>query len=253
MNKKKLHIPHISIYKLILILLAIMLIGGTVAKYVSEEKKETIYQAQSFYFKSSTLSDSSITKTFTLEKGLNTIKIDLNNFEDNLRFSDVSIDYVVSISDTNGNQVTDINENIVTEKVGNFAKKQKLTKSVEFSNLKTGTYTVTAKSVNPYTKTLKANYVITEDENNIDYTVSDVLGSSVLQLTITTTDYSGNVTISWPQGLAPDSTDIKLANANTGFSQGSCQVRFEANSEYTFQFFKQNPNTKYEKTDISVE
>ena len=72
----------------------------------------------------------------------------------------------------------------------------------------------------------------------ISYNVSDASGSPNLKLTVTTAEFSGSVTISWPEGVLPDNTDPLLENA----SGNSCTVTLEKYSEYTFQFFKTDPS-----------
>lgn len=251
-NNKEINVKKLLIIVSIVILFTLTLIGRTITRYIGKEKNETAYIAQSFYFESSLLSDSSTVPSYTLKNQVDSISIDLNNFEDNLRYSDVAIDYIVSITDLNGNQVNDKNDNLIPNKTGQFSAKSKTTKNEEFSNLKKGTYIVTAQAVSPYTKTIKANFIILGSDEDISYFVSDVNGSSVMKLTVTTSEYNGNIRISWPNGLAPDSTDPKLASINSGFSAGECTVHFEAYSEYTFQFFKQNPTQKFEKNDLTV-
>jgi len=251
-KENKINIKTLISFTVLTVVLAFLLSTGAIAKYVNEEKQETLYEAQAFYLESSTLTDESSIPTYTLQKGTNAITVDLKNFIDELRISDVAINYVVSISDTSGNYVTDKSGARINEKTGTFTKQTKVTKNESFTNLNSGTYTVTVRAVSPYTKTIRANFIVTDSDNVINYTVNDVAGSSVLQLTVTTNEFSGNIVIAWPAGLAPDSTDEKFSGVNTGFSAGSCTVNFSANSEYTFQFFKQTPSNKFVKGDISV-
>lgn len=252
MNKKGKKIALLK-YIVLLILISLLFLEISYSKYVDEKKQETVYRGTDFYLESSMLQNSITVPIYTYEKGINTITVDLNNYIDELRFSEVSINYEVSITDTNGNAVTDKNDKPIMEKTGTLSKLSKKTENITFDNLKSGTYVVTAKSLGPYSKTIKANFIITENDNSIEYTVNDSVDSNILQLTVSTKDYNGNIKISWPEGLLPNSTDPKLAGINTGSSAGNVIISFNANSEYTFQFFKNNPNIKFEKNQFTVQ
>ena len=78
---------------------------------------------------------------------------------------------------------------------------------------------------------------------NVDLAVqvNDNIGSPFLHVVVTTTDYHGDVIISWLDGVVPDNTDPLLA-----FASGmSCQVTVKANSQYTFTFYKNDPTKDY--------
>ena len=120
--------------------------------------------------------------------------------------------------------------------------------SISFDNLTPGTYTVTATATKPYTKTLQARFTIVSTDYELSYSVSDAPNSPYLKVTVTTTDYSGDIVISWPEGVLPDNTDPLLKNADGQ----SCVISVKAQSEYTFQFFKTNPSNNY-SNDIYVD
>ena len=84
------------------------------------------------------------------------------------------------------------------------------------------------------------------------FEVSDSKNSPILYLTLKTTDYSGNVSITWPSGIYPDSTNSYFENVETGLNGGSTTIEFSSNSEYSFQFYKNNPETVYSENDFSV-
>ena len=239
--------------KIFLVLIPIMLIGGSAAKYVYEKNNDIVYEAKSFYFESDLLSDNTNPKAYTYEKGKDSISFSLNNNIDELRYSDVETQYVVNITDIHGNVVQDKDGNNIKEKTGKLSNKRIEQQIIEFTNLPTGTYLITAKAVKPYERTLKASFVLTEKDENIVYEIHDSANSPILQLTIQTEDYSGDIKVSWPNGVAPDSTNEMFSGVNTGFSQGSTIIPFEANSEYTLSFFKNQPTTSYSNEDFLVE
>lgn len=221
MRRKKKHKAKIgfNFNILLLILIPVVLIGGTVAKYIQEKNSEIIYQAKNFYFESDLLSDNTNPRAYTYEIGNDTISFKLKNNIDDLRHSEVDIEFVVTITDVHGNQVENKNGEVITEKKDKISNNDINSKEIQFTDLLSGTYIVTANAINPYEKTLHATFVITEKNENIEYQISDSVNSPILQLTIITQDYSGNVKISWPEGVAPDSTNTMLSNLNVGYDR----------------------------------
>lgn len=220
---------------LIVLAFAVSMFALVWAKYISREKKDTVVAAKAFYFESDLLTEKGA--TYTLAPGTTKIDIVLKNYADDLRWSEVDVRYDVTL---NGSAVQ---EQLIL-KTG----KQENSK-VTITGLTPGTYTVVAKATSPYSKTLKATFVIPATTGGVYYSVSDAAGSPVLRLTVRTEDYAGNVTLSWPTGVSPDNTDPLLAGA-TGTS---CTVRFENDSEYTFLFFKSDPSQVYDKTHIKAD
>ena len=207
---------------ILLILIPIFVIGMSVASYVQKKHTDTVYTAESFYFESDLLSDNTNPSAYTYEIGKNEISIQLTNNIDNLRYAEVDIKYIVTITDSNGNEVVDKNGNKILEKSGTLLKDSINSNIINFSNLKSGVYIVTAKAIKPYTKVLQANFVITEKNNEITYQVNDSINSPVVQLTVMNKDYNGNIKITWPEGVAPDSTNSKFYNVNAGYNRRKC-------------------------------
>lgn len=52
--------------------------------------------------------------------------------------------------------------------------------------------------------------MIPEKENDIFCVKEDQQGSFCVQLIVSVKDYEGNIKISWPEGLIPDSTQAVL-------------------------------------------
>lgn len=52
--------------------------------------------------------------------------------------------------------------------------------------------------------------MILEKENDIFCVKEDQQGSFCVQLIVSVKDYEGNIKISWPEGLIPDSTQAVL-------------------------------------------
>lgn len=220
-NKRKVK-SKLNFNTLLLILIPIFAIGMTVASYVQKKYSDTVYTAESFYFESDLLSDNTNPSAYTYEIGKNEILIQLTNNIDDLRYSEVDIKYAVTITDSNGNEVLDKDGNKISEITGTLLKDSINSNVVSFSNLNSGVYIVTAKAIKPYTKVLQANFVITEKNNEIIYQVNDSINSPVVQLTVMSKDYNGNIKINWPEGVAPDSTNPKFNNIDTGYNRRKC-------------------------------
>ena len=227
-------------------------IACVMAKYIHQKRQDLLYEANSFYFESDYLKDISSAKSYTLAKGVDDILFHISNNIDDLRYSGVKIFYDISISDLDGNAVLDKNNESVgvihaVLNHGGINSNEHV-----FSNLKDGTYVVSAVSTKPYVKALKANFIISNSNMMIDYQVTDAASSPILQLMIRTEDYQGNVKITWPSGVTPDNTHSLFSDVVSGYSSGSKVFSVQKHSEYIFQFFKENPDVVFQKSDFEV-
>ena len=177
-----------------------------------------------------------------LGKGVNVISFTLNNFEDDLRFTTSDIKYEMIVVDSNDFTVYEKNGTIT----GGSGKQSV---SLNTPELVAGTYIVTVESTFPYSKSLKAKFIVQEIDENITYTVSDGVGSTVVKLTISVNDYLGNINIKWPNGVSPDNSDPLLSGA---INCDNYTVYFNSYSEYTFVFFKNDSSKVYSDTDFVV-
>lgn len=240
-------------YRKILISLFILVtisVGiGVFAKYYYKYETNSLYEAENFYFSSDLLKAEGT--TYDYKKGVDTIKINISNNIDTLRYTETNIDYQVSITDINGNTVVDKNNQSITKVNGTLNGDKINSTEIAFNNLQDGTYKVIATSLAPYKKTLEAIFVIANNDNNIYYEVSDSAGSTVLYLTITSNDYKGNVNVTIPSGLLPDSIDEKMASVNLENSR-TMSVNLNNNAEYSFKFFKEDPQRVFTKSDFIV-
>lgn len=229
-----------------LILLTIIITMTVVlGKYLQELKNNTLYEAENFYFRSDLLSED--IKSYKLQRGVNKIVVHLYNSEDRLRYTKVDINYVVKLEKINddGKLVKVREENGVLSK-SNFTDNE-----VVFDNLENGKYKVSAIVTTPYTKILEGNFVITNNDNRIDYSVGDNVDSTVMFLTIKTVDYTGNIKIKFPDGLYPDNNEEAFKNVNIDNSK-EVIVNFKNNSSYSYRFYKENPKKVFNKNEFQV-
>lgn len=210
----------------------VLLSGYSIAKYISSEKEEPLYVAKNFYFESDilTVGTNGVYPEYVLQAGVDDIELTLKNYPDELRYSEVNIEGEVNLGD-------------VEEKVFQLTGNQKTDQKIVFENVAPGTYIIIAKATSPYIKTLGAKITVVGLDSNLKYSVNDAKESPNLLVTINTTDYEGNASIEWPSGVVPDNTDPLLSEAEGN----SCIIQMKKNSEYTFQFFKIDPNEDYTK------
>lgn len=239
--------------KLILFAIPIIFIGTTLAKYSSNTNQEVVFEAKNFYFESDLLHDATNPISYTYQKGVDEISIALKNNIDDYNFSEVEIQYEVKITDQEGNSITDKLGTTVRSQTGEISNTAIESKEVKFTNLQAGTYVVTATATKPYEKTLQGTFTLLALNEEITYEVSDSENSSVLYLTINTNDYSGDLAITWPKGVCPDSTNENFQSVDSGFDGGSTVVSISADSEYSFRFFKSDLTDVFTDENFSVE
>lgn len=235
---------------ILIILISICLFTYVYAKYLTSYKDSSLYVSEDFYFDSDLLTKEG--KNYKYQTGVNIISIVLKNNEDELRYSESDIDYEVKIVDLTGKSVTSTTGEKIESITGTLKGGKITSEVVTFDNLKAGTYRIEATTKSPYATTLKATFVVSEVDKNIDYEVSDSAGSTVLFLTINSVDYKGVVNFTVPKGLLADNTIEALSNVDLSKSR-NIKLNFKENSSYTYKFFKENPNALYSKSDFLIE
>ena len=232
-NKKKTNPRFIYLIILILALLAAATIG-VVAKYIQNNKEEFVSTATAFYFSSDLLKDDGA--TYELTPDTTKITFSLQNFEDEWRKSKSDIKYDVYMNDTK----------IVENGVLNESNPQKnVTIDVESGK----TYTVRATATYPYAKELTATFTVRERDMNIYKKLED-FGHYVI-LTVYTKDFSGKITISFPENLIPDKSDEKFEGTNNlvdGKYEASTvakPLQIDMYSSVTYRFLKVDPEQTY--------
>lgn len=223
--------------------------AGGVAKYAHKESNEEKGDSEQFYFTSDYLTEEGT--TYTLSADTNDLEIELRNYEDVLRWADSEIAYSYTVT-KDGTEVSEGNGTIT--KRSDAGNKEAIT----IEKMSAGTYQVEVTATSPYTKTLKGTFTIPEENDEIDYTVSDSDGSPYVLLTISSTTYEGNVTIGWSEGLIPDNTQTEFEKVTTlienteTYQAGNVNVAVTKNSSYTYRFFKTNTGKIYSKQNITV-
>ena len=240
-----------TIIILIAVLAALLLasVGAVVAKYVNERKGDRFLSSKAFYFESNYLTANN--KTYSLNSTQNSVEIELYNFENEWRVSEVDTAYTVKVSSADTEFLLDGES--LTEKTYSAAKNVQTTTTVYLTNLKPGaSYEVTVVANGGYTKTLKATFTVRETADGFYMNVTET--SSYVLLTVFTENASGEVSVSFPEGLIPDNTDATLKSIDKNYidgeyKAGSFTFNIEAYSSRSFRFFKA---TNYASGDFTV-
>ncbi len=210
--------------KVITIIIAIVLsfctIAGSLvlAKYLNKKESSGQIGTSNFYFTSNLLDG----QTHTLAPGTKNFSFTIGNYADDLRFSEVDIQYTVSV--TSGA--------IVENGTGELKKGAVNDKEVTISNLTAGTYEITAVGKGGYKKTLKATIVIPEETSNLYYYLDDSSSDYILLTVWNEGDKEGSVTIKYT-GI-PDNTNPNMSGWLTNESK---TIEVSPHASMIFRFF----------------
>ncbi len=191
-NRKKVIISTVAV----VLSLCVLTVGMLVAKYLNKKDSDGLVKSKNFYFTSDLLDS----EEHKLASGSTSLTFTLGNHEDDLRYSEVDIEYTVTVD----------NGATVENGTGTLAKGSVNDAEVTVSNLRAGTYTVTAVGKGGYSKTLTATIIVPEKEAKLYYSIDDSAGEYTLLTVWNEGDKSGNVTVAYtgiPDNTNPDMTD----------------------------------------------
>ncbi len=210
----------ISTVAVVLSLCALM-VGMLAAKYLNEKSSDGLVRAKNFYFTSNLLDG----KKHILAPGSTSVTFTLGNHEDDLRYSEVDIEYEYTITADDG----------TTTKTGNGKLENGSVKDAEvtISDLQPGgTYIVNAVGTGGYSKTLTATIVVPEEAAQLYQRQDNSTGEYILLTVWNEGDKMGNVTITYT-GI-PDNTNPKMT---TWRKDASHTVEIEPHESKVFRFF----------------
>lgn len=238
-KNRKLH--NILIPLLIVLALTVVLgaFGGAYAKYLRESKAaEELVSSQNMYFASDYLTEQGAAYTISGDS----VTVQLRNYPDALRVSELDVDYSVTVKDSAGNAVN----TTVTNAQGTLTAGSPQSVNVEISGLQGGqTYTVEATGSNGFSTTLSATFTVQAPETGVFMSMEQT--DYYVLLTVWTQNVTGDAYIVVPGGLLPDNTDSSMENATTGRSNFTDQDNFKnPYSSKTYRFFKQTTGITYD-------
>lgn len=222
----------IAVVSAALLVLSVLCIAPALAKYTTEQGKQSEIHSDEFYFTSDYLSESAIPEHKIYG---DSVSFEIRNFIDSLRTNVANIEYTVSASDgtlsSNGGTLTG-----GTEKCAKIT----LTYSGEEAEKE---ITVTVKSSSPYVKELKAKFVFTKPV--LRYEITDSVGSYYAELYIHTANEAKTVTVNWNKAeLWIDETNDYVFGKLNG-TKNSASVDISAHTTVKIAFFKNDITKNY--------
>lgn len=239
-KKRKITPQMIYIGILFLILLAAT-IFGVAAKYIKQRKPELLTKARIFYFTSNFLKEDGA--IYSLTPNTTQVTFSLRNHIDELRYSDDEIQYNVYINDVKIGETGVLNQENTSDDI---------TFSVENGK----TYQVRAEASAGYQKTLTATFTVLEPSKSF-YKHLDASNEHFVILTVWTEELSGNVAVTFPAGLIPDTTDDKLADVlnyvdGQYVSATTTPKDLPIYGSLSYRFFRENLESTYTVDDFAV-
>ena len=201
-----------------------------------------LVEAKMFYFTSDLLAENGA--EYTLNADTEKVRFTLNNYEDQFRMSDDEIQYAVYINDVQYGATSVLNET-----------KSSVTIEMDVEN--GHVYEVKAVGVAGYEKTLSATFTVLENKTGF-YKSLDTTNRNYVLLTVWTQMVSGDVEVSFPAGLIPDTTDSDMAGTENyvdgAYKAGKlyAKTHFENYTSKTYRFFKENLSATYTVDDFTV-
>ena len=223
------------------VLIAVGGIASFSAKYAHRTSDDTAVASEAFYFTSDVLTSDGT--TYTLPAGTSTISFDVRNYADELRWSEGTVQYDWTCTERDGKSSEQKGSGSIVSSAGGGT-----SATINVKGLRAGTYDVELTATSPYTQTLKGTFVIPDTDTTVSSTVEDAKDSATATLVVSTKDYEGKVTVTWPAGVIPDTTQEALQNVTAGAdgaAGGSITVDVKRFSSYSFRFFKTNTGADY--------
>lgn len=195
-----------------------------------------------FYFTSDRLTEEG--NEYQLSPETEALSIELRNDQDGNRWSDTPVHYIYQVKKDGEEQEEKGGEGILYPQQGAGSSER-----IIIQDMAPGVYDIEVQSLSPFEKTLKGTFVILEKENDIFCVKEDQQGSFCVQLIVSVKDYEGNIKISWPEGLIPDSTQAVFEDVKTRpedlYEAGELTLWMEPYTSRTFRFFKTDAETDY--------
>lgn len=248
-KQRKKKIPFHRVLAALVFVMALVLLlsaaGATLAKYVNKASKNGTAAAVPFYFVSDKLGESTPYYQISEPAEGETVELtfSLSNFVDELRCTEHPLNYTYWAENDSSGTISG------TEHSGSLSgsfQTESITLTLEKAAFGSeGAVTVTARSTEPYVKTVSARFGFTARQGELQWAVEEQEGAVVLEL------FGGGneaVTVAWPDTLLPDPMNELLSGAGSG------EITFspQPGVRYALTFLKKNPQNSYTKTDFTI-
>lgn len=223
-------------------LLALTLLLGIVpslAKYITEQGKQSEVVSDNFYFTSDYLSESKIPEYKIYG---DSVEFAIRNYIDSLRINAADIEYTVSATD---GTLTSASGTIIGGTIiGGDANSDTITLTYSGEGAEAEKeIIVTVESSSPYVKELKAKFVFTKPV--LRYEINDSAGSYYAELYIHTANEAKNVNLSWNKEklLIDETNDYVFGKLSAGKNTASIDI--PAHTTVKIAFFKTDITQDY--------
>ena len=227
MKKKKITVAVISVISALTLMLGI---APALAKYTTEQGKQSEIHSDEFYFTSDYLNEGVLPEYKIYG---DSVAFEIRNYMDSFRVNDSDIAYTVSATD-----------GTLSSEGGT------LTGGTAGSDTITLTYSgeekeiiVTVTSSSPYVKELKAKFIFAESV--MRYEITDSAGSYYAELYIYTGDTAQTVTVNWDKAklLIDETNDYVFGKLSAGKNAASIDI--PAHTTIKIAFFKTDITKDY--------
>lgn len=229
---------------LTIFVLALFLIGGLTARYISSNKQKAEMTSSQFHVTSDYLEEGGANYNITNWGG--GFHIQLYNYEkENLALiSEESISYQVEISDSEKWEcVADTGNGVLAGNGVSASNTLTIKPKADVSIVPDDTFTVTVKTTKPYEKELKATFTVSSKilpDNELKQSEND---ANQWHLIIRTNDYAGTVTIQWPaEDICPDTTNEYMSEWS---NNGSNNFIVQENTTYDLVFLRNSESDRF--------
>ena len=221
----------IAVVSAALLVLSVLCIAPTLAKYTTEQGKQSEIHSDEFYFTSDYLNEGVLPEYKIYG---DSVAFEIRNYMDSFRVNDSDIAYTVSATD-----------GTLSSEGGT------LTGGTAGSNTITLTYSgeekeiiVTVTSSSPYVKELKAKFIFAESA--MRYEIIDSSGSYFAELYIHTANEAKTVAVNWNKAeLWIDETNDYVFRGNLTAKKNSASVDIPAHTTVKIAFFKNDITKDY--------
>lgn len=238
-REKKNNVPVGVKYGLVALAILLLMTGGLLAKYMTEQSKAAQMVSAQFHISSDYLEEEKEKASYDIYDWTDGFEIRLFNYEkENVALlSAEDVKYSVSLSDTSNWTYSDTAQGVLAKSA---EKEEQVIQIKPQRNAKEGSQvTVTVTTTAPFKKTLSATFTM-KGQNQPSYQLKDQ-GDGTVQLTIQSNLYEGTVTVKWTDQVSPDNTNPNMESWSDQNKKGSFEIK--KNTTCTLLFFKNTKDT----------